>query len=81
MNRLKKINYLNDVFYPASVCLMESFWFFPWLLWLGVWNFFTESGPAINLFSVIILLVVWPFIDRGPERRIWKRPFAMGMIQ
>ncbi len=29
---------------------------------------------------LIILLVVWPFIDRGPERRIWKRPFAMGMI-
>jgi menaquinol-cytochrome c reductase cytochrome b/c subunit len=27
---------------------------------------------------MIILLVVWPFIDRGPERRIWKRPFAMG---
>lgn len=29
---------------------------------------------------LIILLVIWPFIDRGPERRIWKRPFAMGMI-
>ena len=28
---------------------------------------------------MIILLVVWPFIDRGPERRIWKRPFAMAL--
>ena len=28
---------------------------------------------------LIILLVVWPFIDRGPERRIWKRPFALGL--
>ena len=28
---------------------------------------------------LIILLVVWPFIDRGPERRIWKRPFALGV--
>lgn len=28
---------------------------------------------------MIILLVVWPFIDRGPERRIWKRPFALGL--
>jgi len=27
---------------------------------------------------LIILLVIWPFIDRGPERRIWKRPFALG---
>lgn len=26
---------------------------------------------------MIILLVAWPFIDRGPERRIWKRPFAL----
>jgi ubiquinol-cytochrome c reductase cytochrome b subunit/menaquinol-cytochrome c reductase cytochrome b/c subunit len=28
---------------------------------------------------MIILLVIWPFIDRGPERRIWKRPFALGV--
>ncbi len=28
---------------------------------------------------LIILLVVWPFIDRGPERRIWKRPFAISL--
>ncbi|MSO43733.1 MAG: c-type cytochrome [Thermoleophilia bacterium] len=28
---------------------------------------------------LIMLLVVWPFIDRGPERRIWRRPFAMGL--
>ncbi len=28
---------------------------------------------------LILLLIVWPFIDRGPERRIWKRPFALGM--
>ncbi len=23
------------------------------------------------------LLVLWPFLDRGPERRIWKRPISM----
>jgi len=23
------------------------------------------------------LLILWPFIDRGPERRIWKRPVSM----
>ncbi len=28
---------------------------------------------------LIMLLVVWPFIDRGPERRIWKRPFSMAV--
>ncbi len=30
-----------------------------------------------NIF--IMLLVVWPFIDRGPERRIWKRPFSIAV--
>ncbi len=23
------------------------------------------------------LLIAWPFLDRGPERRIWKRPISM----
>ena len=23
------------------------------------------------------LLLLWPFLDRGPERRIWKRPFSI----
>ncbi len=27
-------------------------------------------GPGL----VILLLVLWPFIDRGDERRPWKRP-------
>jgi hypothetical protein len=71
MNRLKQINYLNDVFYPASVILMESFWFYPWLLWLGVWDFFTEAGPAINLLSVIILLVASIVITRVVTRQSW----------
>jgi hypothetical protein len=71
MNRLRKINYLNDVLYPASVILMESFWFYPWLLWLGVWHFFSESGPAINLFSVIILLVASLVITRVVSRQSW----------
>jgi hypothetical protein len=71
MNRLKKINYLNDVFYPASVILMESLWFYPWLLWLGVWDFFTESVPAINLLSIIILLVASLIITRVVSRQSW----------
>ena len=26
---------------------------------------------------LLLLLIVTPFIDRGPERRIWKRPIAL----
>ncbi len=25
------------------------------------------------------ILFLWPFIDRGPERRIWKRPVSMAL--
>jgi mono/diheme cytochrome c family protein len=26
---------------------------------------------------LMVILIVWPFIDRGPERRIWKRPVSV----
>ena len=71
MSRFKKINYLNDVFYPTSVVLMESFWFYPWLLWLGVWDFFVQPGPAINLLSVIVLLVASLAITRVVTKQSW----------
>jgi mono/diheme cytochrome c family protein len=28
---------------------------------------------------LILLMIIWPFIDRGPERRIWKRPISMAV--
>lgn len=28
---------------------------------------------------LLILLVAWPFIDRGAERRIWKRPISLAL--
>lgn len=26
---------------------------------------------------LMVLLIIWPFIDRGPERRIWRRPVSV----
>ena len=26
---------------------------------------------------LMVLLIIWPFIDRGPERRIWRRPISV----
>lgn len=71
INRLKKINLLNDGFYPLSVILMESFWVFPWLLWIGTWRMFSGQGPAISLGSLIIVLALSLVITRIVTRQSW----------
>jgi hypothetical protein len=71
MNDKKKINYLNDIFYPFSVILMESFWLFPWLMWIGLWPYFGEQDPALSLVSLIIVLVVSLVLTRIITRQNW----------
>ena len=70
-NRLNKINLLNNGFYPLSVILMESFWVFPWLLWLGTWQTFSGQRPAISLGALIIVLVISLVITRIATRQNW----------
>jgi len=72
INGLKKINLLNNGFYPLSVILMESFWVFPWLLWIGTWQMFSGERPAISLGSLIIVLVVSLVITRIATRQNWS---------
>ena len=71
MDNPKKINYLNDGFYPLSVVLMESFWIFPWLLWIGLWPYFDVEGPALSLISVIAVLVASLLITRIVTKQKW----------
>ena len=71
MDKLRKINYLNDVFYPLSVILMESFWLYPWLLWLGLWPYFDVQGPALSPISIIIILASSLVLTRVVTRRQW----------
>ena len=71
MKIFKNVNLLNDGFYPLAVILMESFWVFPWLLWLGAWPFFSEQRPAISLATVIIVLAVSLIITRVVIKQRW----------
>jgi hypothetical protein len=64
MNRFKNFDWLAVVFYPLAVILMEAFWVSPWLGWIGVWPFFSESRPVLGLPSVIIVIVVSLLVTR-----------------
>lgn len=71
MNRFRDIDWLAVAIYPLAVVLMETFWVYPWLVWLGVWPVFVELRPALSLASVIIVLAVSLIVTRVTIRREW----------
>jgi hypothetical protein len=71
-NRLGNFDWLAVVFYPLAVVLMEVFWIYPWLVWLGNWPLFTESRPVLSLASVIITLAVSLLVNRIVFKREWS---------
>ena len=64
-------DWLATVLYPLAVVLMESFWVYPWLAWLGTWPAFGESRPVLYLASVIITLAVSLLATRLVFRQKW----------
>ncbi len=64
-------DWLATVLYPLAVVLMESFWVYPWLIWLGSWPAFAESRPALRLASVIITLAASLLVTRLAFRQKW----------
>lgn len=64
-----KIDWLAAVLYPLAVILMESFWVYPWLNWLGSWPMYTPQRAALGLGSVIMVLVVSLTVTRYLNRR------------
>lgn len=61
----------------------EWYFFFLFEL-LKIWDGSNAMMPVIMATFIIpnlllAVLFLWPFIDRGPERRIWKRPVSMAM--
>jgi hypothetical protein len=64
-------DWLATAIYPLAVVLMESFWVYPWLIWLGSWPAFGESRPALHLASVIITLAASLLLTRLAFRQKW----------
>ena len=70
-NILKKIDWLSTVVYPLTVVLMETFWLYPLLVWVGFWPLFTEVRPVLSIFSIAIVLGVSLVITRIVSKRDW----------
>lgn len=71
MSRFRSFDWLAVVFYPLAVVLMEAFWVYPWLVWLGGWPIFSERHPALSLTAVIIVLAVSLLVTRVFLRQKW----------
>ncbi len=72
MNRFRNFDWLAVILYPLAVILMEAFWVYPWLVWLGGWPIFSEQRPALSLAAVIIVLVVSLLVTRILLRQKWQ---------
>ena len=64
-------DWLATVFYPLAVVLMESFWVYPWLAWLGGWPAFDESRPILSLAAVTATLAASLLVTRLALRQKW----------
>ena len=62
--RLLKLNWVAAFLFPLTVILMEVFWLYPWLAWVGQWPAFTLQRPPLSLTSLILLMSVSFFATR-----------------
>lgn len=71
INILKRIDWLSTVVYPLTVVLMETFWIYPLLVWVGGWSLFAETRPVLSIFSIFIVLGLSLTITRITSKRDW----------
>jgi hypothetical protein len=69
MAKNERIDWLATVLYPLLVVLMEAFWVFPWLYWLGSWPMYAEPRQPLSLAAVIVVLAASLALTRFLNRR------------
>ena len=71
-SRLNKVNWITDVLTPLTVILMECFWLYPWLVFIGKLPMFTVQKTPLTLLSLILLLGVSFATAKFLQRRRWS---------
>ena len=71
VHRLAGLNWVAAVLFPLAVVLVEVFWFYPWLVWLGKWQKLVWQRPPLSLVSLILLLGISFFVTRFLTSRRW----------
>ncbi|HTY81467.1 MAG TPA: DUF4129 domain-containing protein [Dehalococcoidales bacterium] len=79
-NRIKSVDWLAALLYPAFVVLMETFWVYPWLLWLGTIRGFSQPRPALSLAAVFIIMAAAFLAIRYIIRPGWSMRAAQSVI-
>jgi hypothetical protein len=55
-SRLSKVSWIADVITPLAVILMECFWLYPWLVFIGKLPELQVQKTPLSLLSLIFLL-------------------------
>lgn len=53
------------------VIAMEILWVYPWLIWIGSWNFVARNGASLSLASIIIVMAISTLVTRLCIRQKW----------
>jgi len=80
VRRLPNVNWISVLFTPVAVVLMEVFWFYPWLVWVGKLDFFPGDRPPLSLASVVLLLGASYLATRYLLSREWSEGWVRAGI-
>ena len=79
-SRLNKVNWIADVFTPLAVILMECFWLYPWLVFIGKLPELQVQKTPLSLLSLIFLLGLSFIATRFFLKRKWPMPWIQTSI-
>ena len=80
ISKLNKVNWIADVFTPLAVILMEVFWLYPWLVFIGKLPALTVQKTPLSLLSLIFLLGISFIATKFFLKRKWPMPWIQTSI-
>ena len=79
-SRLNKVSWIADVFTPLAVILMECFFLYPWLVFIGKLPELRVQQTPLSLLSLIFLLGLSFVATRFFLKRKWPMPWIQTSI-